>query len=57
MLKAKEQIGLELPVVMRLVGTNEDKARELLEGTDLIMLPTMAEAAQKAVELSKRDAA
>ena len=53
-LKAKEVAGINLPIVMRLVGTNEDKAREMLEGTDLIMLPTMSEAAKKAVELSKR---
>ncbi len=55
-LDAKEQVGLHIPIVMRLVGTNEDKARELLAGTDLIMLPTMAEAAKKAVELSQRRA-
>jgi succinyl-CoA synthetase beta subunit len=54
-LKARETTGIDIPIVMRLVGTNEDKARELLEGTDLIMLPTMAEAARKAVELSRRD--
>lgn len=53
-LKAKEQIGLDLPIVMRLVGTNQEKAYDLLADTDLIMLPTMAEAAQKAVELSKQ---
>jgi succinyl-CoA synthetase beta subunit len=55
-LKAREQTGLKLPVVMRLAGTNEDKARELLEGTDLIMLPTMADAARKAVELAAASA-
>ncbi len=54
-LKAREMTGLKVPIVMRLVGTNEDKARELLAGTDLIMMPTMAEAAQKAVELSHRE--
>jgi succinyl-CoA synthetase beta subunit len=54
-LRAREKIGLKVPVVMRLVGTNEDKARELLEGTDLIMMPTMAAAAQKAVELAARE--
>jgi succinyl-CoA synthetase beta subunit len=52
-LQAKDKIGLRLPVVMRLVGTNEEQAREMLKGTSLIMLPTMAEAAKKAVELSK----
>jgi succinyl-CoA synthetase beta subunit len=54
-LKAREKTGISLPIVMRLVGTNEARAHELLEGTDLLMLPTMAEAAQKAVELSKRN--
>ena len=48
------QLSTQIPIVMRLVGTNEEKAHELLEGTDLLMLPTMAEAAQKAVEISHR---
>jgi succinyl-CoA synthetase beta subunit len=52
-LKARQMIGLKLPVVMRLVGTNEEKARELLEGSDLIMMPSMAEAARKAVEVAR----
>lgn len=55
-LQAKEKIGLSLPVVMRLVGTNEEQAREMLEGTELEMLPTMAAAAQRAVELAKQAA-
>ena len=53
-LQAKEKAGISAPIVMRLVGTNEDKARELLKDTDLIMMPTMSEAASKAVELSRR---
>lgn len=52
-LQAREKIGLKLPVVMRLVGTNEAQAREMLAGTELEMLPTMAAAAQRAVELAK----
>ena len=52
-LKARDRTGIELPIVMRLVGTNEERARELLEGTSLTMLPTMEEAAAKAVELSR----
>jgi succinyl-CoA synthetase beta subunit len=52
-LQAKEKIGINLPIVMRLVGTNEAQAREMLEGTDLMMLPTMAQAAEKAVALSR----
>lgn len=52
-LQAKEKIGIKLPIVMRLVGTNEEQAREMLKGTDLIMMPTMADAAKKAVELAE----
>lgn len=51
-LQAREKVGIELPIVMRLVGTNEEQAREMLADTDLIMLPTMADAAKKAVELA-----
>jgi succinyl-CoA synthetase beta subunit len=53
-LQAKERLSLDLPIVLRLVGTNQDEARKMLEGTDLIMLETMSEAAQRAVELSRR---
>ncbi len=55
-LQAREQLDLKLPIVIRLTGTNADKAREMLEGTDLIYMPTMSEAAKKAVELSNRAA-
>lgn len=44
----------KLPIVIRLSGTNEERAREMLKGTDLIAVATMSEGAQKAVELSNR---
>lgn len=44
------------PIVIRLSGTNEEKAREMLRGTQLIAASTMSEGAQKAVEISKRAA-
>lgn len=43
-----------LPIVIRLSGTNEEKAREMLKGTALIPAATMSEGAQKAVEISNR---
>lgn len=43
-----------LPIVIRLSGTNEEKAREMLKGTELIPVATMSEGAQKAVEISNR---
>lgn len=45
-----------LPIVIRLSGTNEEKAREMLKGTDLIAVATMSEGAKKAVEISNRAA-
>ena len=45
-----------IPIVIRLSGTNEEKAREMLKGTELIAVATMSEGAQKAVELSNRSA-
>lgn len=42
------------PIVIRLSGTNEVKAREMLAGTKLHIAATMEEGAKKAVELSNR---
>jgi succinyl-CoA synthetase beta subunit len=43
----------KLPIVIRLSGTNEEKAREMLKGTQgLIPVSTMSEGARKAVEVS-----
>lgn len=54
-LKALEQFPKwSIPIVVRLSGTNEERARELLKGTQLIPAASMSEGAQKAVELSRR---
>lgn len=42
------------PIVIRLIGTNDVKAREMLKGSPLIAAASMAEGAQKAVALSNR---
>ena len=49
---ATERMKIEVPIVVRLTGTNEAEARELLAGTDLIPAATMDEAVQKANELA-----
>jgi succinyl-CoA synthetase beta subunit len=41
-----------IPIVIRLSGTNEEVAREMIKGTVLIPVATMSEGAQKAVEIS-----
>jgi len=51
-IEAKQKTDLGLPVVVRLVGTNEEEARVILAGTDLVPAETMDEAVQKAIELA-----
>jgi succinyl-CoA synthetase beta subunit len=54
-LSALEQMRIELPIVVRLDGTNADEGRKLLADAappNLHVEPTMLEAAQRAVELA-----
>jgi succinyl-CoA synthetase beta subunit len=46
---ALEEIQTDVPMVARLVGTNEEAGRKLLENSPLIPATTLAEGAQKAV--------
>jgi succinyl-CoA synthetase beta subunit len=55
-LQALEQMRLELPIVIRLDGTNADEGRRLLREAapaNLFVEPTMLEAARRAVELAE----
>jgi len=51
LLEAFEQIKTDIPIVIRLTGTNEKEGRALLQGTDFHVAETMGEATQKAVTL------
>ena len=58
LVKAGREVGFQVPVVVRLEGTNSAKAREILKGVqaELPMIRPAAgltEAAQLVVELSK----
>jgi len=52
-LQAKKKLSIKQPFVVRLTGTNEDKAKEILKEAGLIFAQTMDEGAQKAIELLK----
>ncbi len=54
LLKAYERLPRKVPIVIRMTGTNEDLARELLEGTPLIYASSTEEGACKIVELVGR---
>jgi len=54
---AYKQVNVQVPVVIRLQGTNAEKAEEIIANSGLgervIMVKAFADAAQKAVEISK----
>lgn len=54
---AYKQVNVQVPVVIRLQGTNADKAEDIIANSGLgervIMVKAFADAAQKAVEISK----
>jgi succinyl-CoA synthetase beta subunit len=54
--KVKESKGIDRPVVFRLVGTNEDRGRAILEGVGIKACRTMEEAVRQAVALSRGEA-
>jgi succinyl-CoA synthetase beta subunit len=49
---ATGKMDIGVPIVVRLTGTNEDKARAMLAGTKLVAAKTMDAAVQKAIELA-----
>jgi len=53
--KAAKEIGLKVPMVVRLEGTNVDQGKKILEDSGLAFYPagTMKEAAEKVVPLAK----
>lgn len=52
LIEAFESIRTDIPIVIRLTGTNEEEGRALLQGTNFTVATTMADAGHKAVELS-----
>ena len=52
-LEAKRQVGFLKPVVLRLVGTNEEEGRRILTEAGIHVLDSMEEAAKRAVEIAR----
>ncbi len=52
-LEAKEKVGVVKPMVIRLVGTNEEEGKRILTEARIHVLESMEEAARKVVEISK----
>ncbi len=52
LLEALKVVDTNIPIVIRLTGTNEAAGREILKGTHFNVATSMAEAGHKAVEIS-----
>jgi succinyl-CoA synthetase beta subunit len=52
-LTAMEEVKPKVPMVIRLVGTNAEEGRKLLENANMITAETLADAAKKAVAAAK----
>ena len=52
-LNALEEVKTSVPMVVRLVGTNAEEGRQILADAKMITADTLAEAAQKAVEVAQ----
>lgn len=50
---ALQEVGSQVPMVVRLVGTNAEEGRQILADADMITAETLADAAQKAVSVAK----
>ena len=54
LLEARKQLGFPIPLIVRLTGTNEKEAKELLAQNQINTYSTMREVVQKAVELANK---
>ena len=52
-LEARSRLEFNVPLVIRLTGTNEDEAKEILQKENMEIYTSMREAVQKAVELAR----
>ncbi len=55
LIAALDQMKVEIPIVVRLSGTNSKEGLEILKEANLMTVETMGEAAQKAINLVKQN--
>jgi succinyl-CoA synthetase beta subunit len=52
-LEAKQKVGVTKPMVIRLVGTNEEEGKRILTEAGIPVLASMEEAAQHAIQIAR----
>ena len=53
-LETKQKVGVTTPMVIRLVGTNEEEGKRILTEAGIHVLESMEEAAQRTVEIARK---
>lgn len=53
-IEARKQLNIAVPMAVRLIGTNEKEAQEILKTGNIISYPTMRAAVEEAVRLAKK---
>jgi succinyl-CoA synthetase beta subunit len=53
-LEARDKVGIKKPLVIRLVGTNEEEGKRILTEAGIHVLESMEEAAQEVVEIARK---
>lgn len=53
-IEARKQLNFQIPMAVRLIGTNEKQAQDILKSVGIICYPTMRSAVEEAVQLSKK---
>lgn len=53
-LQARKELNIQVPMAVRLIGTNEKEAKEILKTVNIVSHPTMRSAVEEAVRLSKK---
>ena len=54
LIEARKQLNIQIPIAVRLIGTNEKEAKEILKTVNIVSHPTMRSAVEEAVKLSKK---
>ena len=56
-LTARETLDLKIPLVIRLIGTNQEKGRKMLQEVGIVAFSDMNEAIAEAVKLAQKGTA
>lgn len=53
-IEARKQLNFQIPMAVRLIGTNEKQAQDILKSVGIICYPTMRSAVEEAVRLARK---